>query len=87
MKVIAKPIDMVAWFTKDGLPSPVRFRLELEDETQKTIKIDRIIHKDVEKLAGNNMIVYRCQSQINGAERVYEIKYELSTCKWILFKM
>lgn len=87
MKVIAKPIDMVAWFTKDGNPNPVRFRFEKDDESFETIKIDKIMYRSVEKLAGNNMLVYRCQSQINGTVRTYEIKYELSTCKWILFKM
>ena len=78
---------MVAWFTKDGVPNPVRFRFERDDESFESIKIEKIIHRTVEKLAGNNMIVYRCQSEINGTSRVYEIKYELSTCKWILFKM
>lgn len=87
MKVVAKPIEVVAWFTKDGSPNPVRFRMEKEDESFETIRIDKIIYRTVEKLAGNNMIVYKCQSQLNGTERVYEIKYELSTCKWILFKM
>lgn len=87
MKIIAKPIDMVVWFTRNGSPNPVRFRFERDDEAFETIRIDKIICRTMEKLAGNNMIVYRCQSQINGAIRTYEIKYELSTCKWILFKM
>jgi hypothetical protein len=87
LKVIAKPIEMVAWFTMDGSPNPVRFRVEKEDESFETIRIDKIIHRTIEKLAGNNMIVYKCQSQLNGSERIYEIKYELSTCKWVLFKM
>lgn len=30
MKVIAKPIDTVAWFDKDGV-HPVRFKFESED--------------------------------------------------------
>lgn len=84
---MAKPIEMVAWFTADGCPNPVRFRISKDDQSLETIKIDKIIYRTMEKLAGNNMIVYRCQSQINGAVRIYEIKYELSTCKWILFKM
>ncbi|KPU42133.1 hypothetical protein OXPF_39120 [Oxobacter pfennigii] len=86
MKVIVKPIEMVAWFTKDGSPTPVRFRLETP-EGYTVIKIDKILQKDIEKLAGNNTLVYKCQSLINGLERVFEIKYELRTCKWVLFKI
>jgi len=87
LKIVAKPIDMVAWFTKDGCPNPVRFRFENEENTYSTIKVDRVITKDTERLAGNSMIVFKCQSIIGSSEMVYEIKYELSTCKWVLFKV
>lgn len=40
-----------------------------------------------EKLAGNPMLVFRCQSVINNLNKIYEIKFELKTCKWILYKI
>jgi hypothetical protein len=87
MKVVAKPIEMVAWFTTDGHPNPVKFRFQNDDSTFDVIRVDRILCTDVEKLAGNMMIVFRCQSSIDSMDRIYEIKYELRTCKWILFKI
>jgi hypothetical protein len=78
---------MIAWFTKDGVPNPVRFRIEKENELLRVIKIDKIINKEIEKLAGNNTIVFKCQSTINEIDTTYEIKYELNTCRWILFKI
>lgn len=87
MKVIAKPIEVVAWFDLSGKINPVRFKITNEDESNSVIKIDRIICIDKEKLAGNNMLVFKCQSIIDGVERIYELKYELSTCRWILFKI
>ena len=84
---MAKPVDMVAWFTKDGVPKLIRFRMDTEDGECITIKIDRIIYKDIEKLAGNPMLVFRCDGCLNGSIRQFEIKYELSTCKWILYKI
>lgn len=87
MKIVAKPIDMVAWFDKFGNPNPVRFRIEEENSEQTTIKVDRILQRAKEKLAGNQMIVFQCQSYINGLDKIYELKYELSTCRWILFKI
>lgn len=87
MKVIAKSIEMVVWFTEDGSPIPLRFRVKGEDGAANVIKIDKIISKEKEKLAGNLMIVFRCQSLINNTIRIYELKYELCTCKWILYKM
>ena len=87
MKVVAKPIEMVAWTDTKGNVNPVRFRITKEDETSSVVKIDKVISVDKEKLAGNNMLVFKCQSAVNGADKMYEIKYELSSCRWILFKI
>lgn len=87
MKVLMKPIEMIAWFTKDGVPTPIKYKLYLEDDTVAIIKIDRIIARSEEKLAGNRMFTYCCQSVINGIKKIYEIKYELNTCKWFIYKI
>lgn len=87
MKVVVRPIEMVAWTDVNGKINPVRFRIANEDESISVIKVDKVITVDKEKLAGNNMLVYKCQGEIRGTERLYEIKYELGTCKWVLFKI
>lgn len=87
MKTFARPIDMVCWFEKTGIPHPVRFKITGEDESETVIKVDRVLALDKEKLAGNEMLVFKCQSIINKTQRLFELKYELRTCKWILFKM
>lgn len=86
MKVIAKSVEVVAWFEKKGNINPIRFRMECEDSSYKVIKIDKILYRDKEKLAGNIMQVFRCSSLIDGVQKVYELKYEISTSRWILFK-
>ncbi|HEY5524594.1 MAG TPA: hypothetical protein VIK26_04555 [Clostridium sp.] len=87
MKIIAKEIEMISWTNTDGKINPIKFKIENKDESISVIKIDKVITIDKEKLAGNNMLVYKCRGVIKGSERVYEIKYELNTCKWILFKL
>lgn len=87
MKVIAKPVEMIAYYQKNGIPIPLRFRLEQKDGSFLTIKVGHIASRTEEKLAGNLMYVYRCQSVIQQSERVYEIKYEIGTCLWYLYKI
>lgn len=87
MKILAAPIDMVCWFEKTGIPHPVRFKLVAEDESELVIKIDKVMFIDKEKLAGNEMLIFKCRSVIQGVQRIFELKYELRTCKWILWKM
>lgn len=87
MRVVAKQIEVVSWFTQDGIPNPFKFRLKDDKKQWKTYKIEQIIDKDIERLAGNRIYVFICQSEIEGILRKFEIKFELDTCKWILFKM
>lgn len=87
MKILMKPIEMIAWFNKDAYPVPLRYRITAEDMSDVVIRVDKIIFRQEEKLAGNRMILYRCESIINDVQKPFELKYELSTCKWYLFKM
>jgi len=87
MKILAKPIEVVSWTDTKGNINPVRFKITKEDGSNSVVKIDKVICGDIEKLAGNNMLVFRCRSVISDVERLYELKYELGTCMWMLFKI
>lgn len=82
-----KPIDMIAWFTREGLPTPIRFRVEQPYEEPAVVNISRVIDRKEEKLAGNPIIIFTCQSLIQGTEKLYEVHYELRTCRWYVYKM
>ncbi|MHC1719190.1 MAG: hypothetical protein AB9844_00570 [Clostridiaceae bacterium] len=87
MKVMNHPIEVISYTDDKGEIRPIRFRLQIGDEPLKVIKIDQIILKQVEKLAGNKMLLFRCQTLEENVERIFEIKYEFNTCKWFLYKM
>jgi len=87
MKIIKKDIDLLCWFDKKGMPHPIRFRLTDEEGSDVIIKVNKVIKQDLEKLAGNKMLVYTCQSVINNELKLLVLKYEIDTCKWMLFKI
>lgn len=78
---------MLAWFNKDNYPVPLRYRITAEDSSKIVIKVEKILFREEEKLAGNRMVIYRCESTINQIQRIFELKYEIATCKWYLYKM
>lgn len=86
MKVLMQPVEMIARFSLDGTPRPVKYQVTSEGESV-VIRVDQILFKTEEKLAGNRMLLFRCQSEINGFSKIFELKYELNTCKWFLYKM
>lgn len=78
MKILNKPIKVMAIFNTDGKIEPVKFRLE-----DQVVRIDKILKTYTESLVGNNRMVFVCQH--NGCD-IYEIKYELDSKLWYLFK-
>lgn len=82
MKVLMKPIEVIAHFEQNGTSHPLRLKFN-----DKELKIEQVISMTEEKLAGNRMLVFRCRGEIKGELRPFEIKYEVNTCKWFLWKM
>lgn len=79
MKIINEPIDMIAIFQREtGQVTPFRFKYR-----DKAVKVQKVSKVYEEKLAGNKRRVFVC---LHNERDVYEIKYELDTCNWYLFK-
>jgi hypothetical protein len=87
MKILMKPVDMICCTDKDGTLTPIKFRITDENKEYRIIRIDRILSRKEEKLAGNRMLIFTVQGVINGNECLFEMKYEISTCKWFLYKI
>lgn len=86
MKVVRKPVDVIAIFNRKELPMPVRVRMEVEGKGIAT-KVDQIIKVQKQKNVGKGTIAYTCQSRINGVDRVYELRFLLDNIEWILYKI
>lgn len=83
MKIINERIKVMPIFYPDkkieaGKIEIIKFRFE--DNVIWVKKVNKIYR---ENYAGNKRIVFVCQNP-NGS--LYEIKYELDTCEWYLFK-
>ncbi|EGW41021.1 hypothetical protein [Desulfosporosinus sp. OT] len=86
MRILMQPIEMIAWFTLEGIPHPIRYKLTSDNDSSIVVKVSRVVTRSEEKLAGNRMFIFRCQSEVDGLLKLFELKYELSTCKWYLYK-
>jgi hypothetical protein len=86
MKVVSKEIEAVVWFSKEGI-FPIKFRYEGEDGNYITIKVDKVISRFDEKYCGNKALVFECQSIIGEEMKLYQLKYFVMECKWLLWKI
>ncbi|MGI5901914.1 MAG: hypothetical protein ACOX7U_05515 [Desulfitobacteriia bacterium] len=86
MKKVMKPIEVLAFFNRNGISTPLKFKIE-EQGSPVIITVDQVCFRAEEKLAGNKMITFRCQSTIQGFLKVFELKFEPATGKWFLFRI
>jgi hypothetical protein len=86
MKTVAKEIEVICHFSKEGI-TPLKFKYEETDSSYKVIKVDKIISRAEERYCGNIALVFDCQSVIDGVERLFQLKFFKSECKWVLFKI
>lgn len=77
MKILNKPVKVLAIFKADGKIEPVQFTLD-----EKVISIDKIVKFYEENLVGNTRLVFLCEQK---EKYFYELKYELESSKWYLF--
>lgn len=59
-----------------GKPMPARFKYG-----NQVFDVEQVLDISEEKLAGNRMKIYSCQSEIDGELKRYDLKFELQTCK------
>ena len=87
MKIVAKPIEIIAVFYPSDVPMPYKFRMDDDDGMRITVKVDKVLETEKSRIAGIDCIIYKCQSIINGLERRYELKFIINKCRWELYKI
>ena len=83
MKILNKPVAMVATFDKDGNVTLVRFQLKDENGENQTIKIERFILKEKRK----DVQKFHCLIIVNERKHQCEIWYRMEEVKFILYSM
>ena len=91
MKIVSKPIKAIAVFQyDDGTPMPYKFKVKGEasdPEEETTVTVGAVLKCNRTRIAGKESIVYYCQSIIGDVEKRYELKYIISECRWVLYKI
>jgi len=55
-----------------------------EDYNERLIKItvNRVIEKSIDNFAATKMLKYKCETIYNNSRKLFELRYELETCRW-----
>lgn len=78
MKITNQPIKVMAIFHPDGKIEPVKFRLD-----DIVVNVEKVMKSYEEKVVGNKRVIFVC---LHNGRDIYELKYEVVTKIWYLFK-
>jgi len=80
------PVDVISICTADGQIRPLRFRMEDESHGLLRIDIAEVISMKPVQYVGIEAQIFLCRAVVNGAERMFELKYTIRTHSWCLFR-
>jgi len=78
---------MICQTDPDGTMHPIRFKIAGKDGEHQVYDILRVIKTTEGNLVGNRTRIFECEIVLNDKYKLCEIKYELDSCKWVLFKI
>lgn len=87
MKIIAKPIKVIAAFDCDGTITPYKFKYKKSMDEEKEVIVENILFSERHKIAGVDSIMFRCENYVENQRVLYEIKYLQNKCRWILYRI
>lgn len=87
MKTLAKSIEMISWTEENGRIHPIKFKISTVTGEKEIYKIVKLYSTDLEKIAGNKIYKFTCEIILNNHARICELRYDLDSCKWVLFKL
>lgn len=86
MKLINRQIDVISWTSREGVVTPIRFRME-EGGKPVVIKIGRILRTEKTNSCGTPVLCFLCSSVIRNMEKIYELAYHCGSQQWFLKKI
>ncbi|PPK49437.1 hypothetical protein [Clostridium algidicarnis] len=88
MNLINKPISVVYEFDNAGIINPHKFIFTNEAGMENEFNIKRIIRRDKEKLGPDVYgYTFTCEIIVNEKIALCDLKVNMKTSEWILFRM
>ena len=87
MQALNMPIEMISVCAVDGEIRPLRFRYEDDYHKLHIVRVNEVMVAKELNYVGVQSYLYVCKAFINDREIMFELRYEVKTHRWVLFRM
>jgi hypothetical protein len=86
MNIVDKSVQVVTTTDGAGIVKPLCFFLT-DDESREVINVERLVRRDKEKIGGDYTYTFTCEIIKDNMRMLCDLRLNLSTNEWILYRM
>lgn len=86
MNIVDKSVQVVTKNDGAGIVKPLRFFIT-DDESREVINIKRLVRRDKEKIGEDYIYTFTCEIIKDNMKMLCDLRLNLSTNEWILYRM
>ncbi|BCZ45898.1 hypothetical protein psyc5s11_19650 [Clostridium gelidum] len=87
MNIVDKSIQVVTKTDGAGIVKPLCFSIADDNEGGEVINIERLVRRDKEKIGGDYTYTFTCEIIKDNMKRLCDLRLNLRTNEWILYRM
>ncbi|MBR6826021.1 MAG: hypothetical protein IKM59_05685 [Oscillospiraceae bacterium] len=80
-------VEMISVCGADGKLTPIRFRMEGEDQELQVVPILQVMYCNPIQHAGIDALQYLCKGKLHEQIRLFELRYTLKTHCWSIYRV
>ena len=86
MNIVDKSVQVVTKTDGAGIVKPLCFSIT-DDESGEAINVERLVRRDKEKIGGDYTYTFTCEIIKDNIKMLCDLRLNLSTNEWILYRM
>jgi len=81
---VLKDVGVIVSFDLEGNKKPLKLKLVGDQQENVIVHVKNILDKSTRKINGEYIDTYKCQSEIEGYLKQYELQFYRNNCSWKL---
>jgi hypothetical protein len=87
MNIVDKSVQVVTTTDRAGIIKPLCFFISDADEIGDVINVERLLRRDKEKIGEDYIYTFTCEIIKDNMKMLCDLRLNLSTEEWILYRM
>ncbi|OOM73781.1 hypothetical protein [Clostridium sp. BL-8] len=87
MKIVDKLVQVITTTDGAGIVKPLSFFIIDDSEALDVINVERLVRRDKEKIGGDYVYTFTCEIIKDNMKMLCDLRLNLSTEEWSLYRM